>query len=469
MSWSKKLLVKLRVLVTFSILGMPALAQAQRVPCDIGNNGVSDLVLINVDAEKKLHWSAFLTPQSHVYDLGQLGVVGDHIIFQDWIGEGVPQKGVISVNDKNKIEWKIVSRQGVALTETFGVGGQTVVSGANFNNSNFADGAVVFESGRRLVWRIASDMFTNNVQVVNRINFGLKGDRPFFANIDGSGDWMGVARRVKKNVGRLIFKNPRGKRKKVYRIRGRMANQIKGNTPFAVQQPDGKDMIVVANRLRSKTVLFFQAAGRAKVVRKVLEGSGDIVVGNFSGEAGDEVVLQRANGQYLIFNPFSAGQSVIQAPGGILIDEININKMSAVKTAPKVPNTPSNPGNYRCERFPGSFIYKTIGSSHFNDVRRNTMGLILRRGASGPFPFCIEVKDTKGNLIAKMGAFTPPGSEWAARYYAGWGCGVSTPLSGASAGSRAKSNTGSTQVIFDFGTKCYGSVDATRCIGSSQC
>lgn len=469
MSWYVLKNLGLVAVVCILVITCPCQIMAQRVGSDVDGSGVSDLVLINVDNQKRLYWNAFLTAPSRVHDLGSLGRIGDHIVFQDWLGLGTPQKGVVSVNRQNKIEWKIVSGEGAVLTQLFGVGGQTVVSGADFNNNGFADATVVLRSGRKLVWKLAWDIFVNNAQAVQRISFGLKGDSPFFANVNGRGDWLGVARRIGKNVGRLVLKNPHGKGKRILRVRGRMADQLKDSTPFGVRQPDGRDMMVVANRLRSKTVLFFRSVNNSRVTRKVLYGSGDLVVGNYSGASGEEIVLQRGNGQYLIFNPFTGGQTVIQAPGGILIDEININKMPRVKTATKQPITPGKPNVSNCEQFPGSFIYKTIGSSHFNDVRRNTMGLILRRGASGPYPSCVEVKDTKGNLIAKMGAFYPPGSEWAARYYAGWGCGVSTPLSGASAGSRAKANTGSTQVIFDFGSKCYGPVDATRCIGSSQC
>ena len=141
----------------------------------------------------------------------------------------------------------------------------------------------------------------------------------------------------------------------------------------------------------------------------------------------------------------------------------------ASPSSPAPPGSPANPGNSSCSPLPNTFIYKTIGSTHFSDVRRHTMGLILRRGAPGPFPSCITVKDTRGNVVAQMGAYHPTGSEWAARYYAGWGCGTSTAIGGEAAGRIARQNTGNTRIIFDFGSRCYGPIDATRCINSSQC
>lgn len=128
----------------------------------------------------------------------------------------------------------------------------------------------------------------------------------------------------------------------------------------------------------------------------------------------------------------------------------------------------STPVANNCQQFPGSFIYKTVGSSHFSDVRRNTIGLILRYGAPGPYPSCVSVEDSSGKVVAKMGLYAR-GAGWAARYYAGIGCGSGTPLNGSAIAARAKRNTGKTTINLDFGNRCYGPIEANRCIGSSQC
>ncbi|MCO6429905.1 MAG: hypothetical protein J5J00_03515 [Deltaproteobacteria bacterium] len=121
-----------------------------------------------------------------------------------------------------------------------------------------------------------------------------------------------------------------------------------------------------------------------------------------------------------------------------------------------------------CQSWPGSHIYKTVGSHHFTDIRRNTIGLILKIGASGPFPSCVEALDSNGNVVAKLGLYAR-GAGWAARYYAGIGCGSSTPLNGSGVANKAKKNTGNSNIYMDFGSKCYGPIEANRCIGSSQC
>ena len=121
-----------------------------------------------------------------------------------------------------------------------------------------------------------------------------------------------------------------------------------------------------------------------------------------------------------------------------------------------------------CQSWPGTHIYKTVGSHHFTDIRRNTIGLILKNGARGPFPSCLEAKDSAGNVVAKLGLYAK-GAGWAARYYAGIGCGSGTALNGAAVASRARAKTGNTNITVHFGSTCYGPINATQCIGSQQC
>lgn len=116
--------------------------------------------------------------------------------------------------------------------------------------------------------------------------------------------------------------------------------------------------------------------------------------------------------------------------------------------------------------FPGSFIYKTIGSEHFTDARRNTIGLVMKPGANVATPGCIDVLAKNGAKISDLG-FYSRGGGWFARYYGGIGCGDT--VNGSALQSRATQASGSDDVYFRIGTTCYGPVDANRCIGSSQC
>jgi hypothetical protein len=127
----------------------------------------------------------------------------------------------------------------------------------------------------------------------------------------------------------------------------------------------------------------------------------------------------------------------------------------------------------KCEikkSFPRGFVYKTLGSNHFskNDVRRYTVGLIISPGIRMSWPRCLDILDTKGNNIAKLGLYAT-GNGWAARYYAGILCGSGTPYGGETLAQKAKKRSRSKNIYVDFGKICYGPIAANRCIGSKQC
>jgi hypothetical protein len=200
------------------------------------------------------------------------------------------------------------------------------------------------------------------------------------------------------------------------------------------------------------------------------------VVGQFS-TGGDYEVLFEGESESGILDP-EKGEVVETADlAGIPVDEVNINTLGAP--------TNSNPGDgggdnsggggggpiSQCSQsmgWPSGHIYKTIGSTHFTDIRRNTIGVVLRMGARGPFPNCVEALDTSGRVVAKLGLYAR-GAGWAARYYAGIGCGSGTPFNGSRVASIARANTGSSRIYMNFGGVCYGPIEATQCIGSQQC
>lgn len=141
---------------------------------------------------------------------------------------------------------------------------------------------------------------------------------------------------------------------------------------------------------------------------------------------------------------------------------------SQAQDATPTPETPSDL-NRVCSKLSAwnnSFIYKTIGSKHFGDVRRNTIGLVIRSGYRGPFPGKLKVYDTLGKTVGALALYATGGG-WAGRYYAGI---KGTPArNGAAIARIAKKNTGSENVYIAFNKLCYGPIKANRCIGSKQC
>lgn len=122
----------------------------------------------------------------------------------------------------------------------------------------------------------------------------------------------------------------------------------------------------------------------------------------------------------------------------------------------------------RVQELPGAFIYKTVGSHHFTDIRRNTIGLIARPGVNMSWPSCIAVLDSAGEKIGSLSLYDT-GDGWSARYYAGIGCASSEAFNGNAMADRARRNTRSEDIYFDFGSTCYGPVEADECVRSTSC
>jgi hypothetical protein len=245
---------------------------------------------------------------------------------------------------------------------------------------------------------------------------------------------------------------------------------------FPVRQASGEDLLGFHVQKGQGTEIRVYTFAGAEVANAPFEGKGESVVGQFS-TGGDYEVLFEGESESGILDP-EKGEVVETADlAGIPVDEVNINTLGAP--------TNSNPGDgggdnsggggggpiSQCSQsmgWPSGHIYKTIGSTHFTDIRRNTIGVVLRMGARGPFPNCVEALDTSGRVVAKLGLYAR-GAGWAARYYAGIGCGSGTPFNGSRVASIARANTGSSRIYMNFGGVCYGPIEATQCIGSQQC
>lgn len=114
--------------------------------------------------------------------------------------------------------------------------------------------------------------------------------------------------------------------------------------------------------------------------------------------------------------------------------------------------------------FPSALIYKTPGVKYGGAV-----SVIFHDGVEGiPFPQCIQIVDVLGKVVAKLGYYHPAG-EYAARYYAGHGCGSDTPLDGDEIANIVDQTTGTQDVLIDFGTVCVGPIEADECINSRAC
>jgi hypothetical protein len=393
-----------------------------------------------------------------------------------WLPGGT-QIGVVSLNEST-LTWSILDSNGNRIDRTFGKKGDLAIAGGDFDGDGISDAAVARIEDGKVKWQVAYGLFnTATVQPVN-FNFGSPGDRIFYARAeDSSVDWIGVMR---KGAGRSS----------AARLKNLVTNQIRqytrmpsfagtGTRPraFPVRQTGAADLLGFQVPKSNGTEIRVFTLSGVEVGSALFEGKGDAVAGEYTvSAAGFEVVFQ-STAEAGAFNASSGEVNQFTPVGGVLVDEININTMGAA-----VQNPSSDPGSgnegggsggavANCSSvvpLPGSHIYKTHGSQHFTDVRRNTIGVVLKVGARGPFPGCVQAVDRSGRVIANLGLYSK-GAGWAARYYAGIGCGASTPLNGTAVASRARSNTGSSSIYLNFGGVCYGPIEATQCYNSISC
>lgn len=200
---------------------------------------------------------------------------------------------------------------------------------------------------------------------------------------------------------------------------------------------------------RGKTVQISPAKNRVNEVALA------DIVGKANGRPGEVACVKNESGTDSLFIRKDASSPIVEVglkPSNF--PEYNTGSLSGQCTT--------------LDSFPSFFIYKTIGSEHFSDVRRHTMGLIVKPGVRANWPSCMTAIAANGKTIAKFGLYTVGGG-WSARYYAGYGCGSGTPYGGSRAASLAQSAAGSPNIYFDFGGACFGPVNASRCVGSGQC
>ncbi len=115
-------------------------------------------------------------------------------------------------------------------------------------------------------------------------------------------------------------------------------------------------------------------------------------------------------------------------------------------------------------------IWKNVASTHIptSDARRYSTSFITLRSHSAPSFSCIKVYDTAGNLVHKLGRYSPTGSQYSSRSYGGSGCG--DRKSARAVASRARSNTGSAKIYLKVrSNQCIELSTPDDCFNSIAC
>ena len=357
---------------------------------DFNGDGRSDPVLVTINSDKSLSWTAVLDSAGQALSLGTFGTAGEHLIMADWIGMGTPQPGSASLTSRGIIRWRIRTQDNRELSRDFGSRGNIVVSGADFNHNGVADAALVTLERSAVVWRIWLDPFAAaGVGAQSKISFGKKGDVFFYADPDGNGDWLAVLRRDAAGNEVIMLKNPlSGEERSVAGIPAYVSMTAR---PLPLRQKGGADVLAFAVPDGSRTKLYLQKPDGSAPELTAIRASGEMIAGDFNASGSDEIAFQISTG-FLIYNPSDGSTVKITAPAGIAVDEININRLGGSAddwvddTAGDIPA--SGPladvcANFRMLKFPEMLI-KSESSGHINTADPRKSGYTVLCGTVCP-------------------------------------------------------------------------------------
>lgn len=300
---------------------------------DLDGDGNADFVLVQIASSQALNWSSYSALGAAIsLPLSELGKVGDHLAIANWASTTKSSLAYLGVHE-NLVRWYAVSDTGVVSVRSLGKKTDTFLAGGDFNSNKLAEAVAVRDNGANasLTWVVANDFFRhlNGAKKINKSNkyrYGTSGDLVFFANVNGKEDSIGVMRANPTGHGVAIqLKNLKSGKERKFKVTSYTMGTIR---PIPIRQADGKDILALVQRQADSTVLKFvnlrgQALGSVE-----LPGDGELVVGNFMVDQGQEIAIQTDDG-FLIVNPITSQQTSVAIPAGIVADDVNVNSFSA--------------------------------------------------------------------------------------------------------------------------------------------
>lgn len=317
---------------------------AQANATDFNQDGTSDLTTVVIQSGGDLTWQSLAPLSGLTSSQGTYGKVGEDLIVANWIGNGLPEIGVVGLNTSNKIYWRILDQNKVTQERVFGSKGYVTLAGGDFNGNGVSDGVVARLSKGQVIWTIASDMFSRpaNAQRTKQVTFGLSISKIFYASPQNGRDWVGVVTKDSKGRPILRFKDSVSGSVLTSSALPSFALRTSTSRPFPVRQDSGRDLIGFSRVSGNSTVLnFFRTTGRS-MGSTTLPVTGDVVVGNFNAEPGEEVAIKKSSASdFYVYNPISKATSIIAGSTGIAVDAININAVGSASTPPSSTPTPA--------------------------------------------------------------------------------------------------------------------------------
>lgn len=296
---------------------------ASASPLDFDADNRSDFAMVDINSNGTLSWSVFPSQSLNQSSLGNLGKAGNNLIPGYWLSSSSPSIGVVSQSSADaEIIWNISG----ASTFALGSASDTVIAGADLDNSGIYDAIAVKRNGKSIIWSIKLDPLVQSSET-QQIQFGKVGAYNFFLNPSAQGDELAWLDTSKKNT--TIVRTKRLSDGKVRKFTVVANKQFKlSERPLPLRQIDGKDALVFVKRGSTKTNLYIYKLNGKKLAHASINAVGTIIVGDFDERSGHEVAIQNG-ASFIVFNPISKSKRNLVVSDEIPVDHININSFSS--------------------------------------------------------------------------------------------------------------------------------------------
>lgn len=314
----KKLQILLGVCLFFGTAPVFAQGGASN---DIDADGMSDFFTTKTTPASKLRWTAKKSSDSTDDKIGLLGKKGDLAAVVDW--QGLPAITRLSKSASGSTAiWSAKTALTGNVLGSFNLGKptDTLVVGADFDGDLVPDGVAVRTVGTKLRWFIKHSPLAGGT-TEDQIDFGSKGDKPTYMDLEGDGDWLAVAGKKTLNPTqyKLRLKNPRTNDTDTINL-----GTFSG-TPEPIADTTGRDVLALVTRTANKTQVTFR--NRFGAIIDSVEFNhpnnskdGRHIIGDFiDSDPGEEIAVQVGT-DMKVYNPFSETTTTVADVRGMPVN-----------------------------------------------------------------------------------------------------------------------------------------------------
>ena len=307
----------------------PAMAQVQN---DFDGDGLSDITYYTLSGSA-LVWQA-TGSQSGAEELNEtFGASGDTPIMAHWLSTEAAAPAVVHIDTDGKtLVWKVLDDKRIE-SKSFGRAGDYVIAGCDFDGDGIADAAIMRVVKKRLRWTVKLNLFAagDGTTQTKRFLFGSKNDRIFFARPEGDRCWPGIFGRGSKKKARAQFRDVLSRARLTFNVFPRRLARGVRPRPIAVRSGEGADMLAFVTNDGVDTTVSVYALDGMFVDNPTFSGLGQVIVGDYLADEGEEVVFQSGTGRK-IYNPLSETIEEVTESGLNLLDEITIERVGTAPT-----------------------------------------------------------------------------------------------------------------------------------------